>query len=88
MVFSTRPLTKKTKGSGIDKPFYYLNLNLKVENWELVFEKLVENNVFEHDQSVAARYSLLVSVTERSSLKALKEVREGISVKLFKTRRE
>jgi hypothetical protein len=87
MVFSTRPLTKKQRVLELINHFSYLNLNLKVENWELVFEKLVENNVFEHDQSGRARYSLLVSITETRFLKALKEARELVSAKFFEPRR-
>ena len=88
MVFSTKPLTKKQRVLELINHFSYLNLNLKVENWELVFEKLVEHNVFEHDQSGRGTYSLLVSVTERSLLKALKGAKELISEKLFEPRRE
>jgi uncharacterized protein (UPF0262 family) len=88
MVFSTTPLTKKQRVLELINHFNYLNLNLKVENWELVFKKLVENNVFEHDQSGRGRYCLLISVTETSLLKALKEAKELVSVKLFEPMRE
>jgi uncharacterized protein (UPF0262 family) len=88
MVFSTRPLTKKQRVLELINHFSYLNLNLKVENWELVFDKLIEHNVLENDQSGGGRYSLLVSITERNLLKALKEAMELISAKLFEPKRE
>jgi hypothetical protein len=68
--------------------FSYLNLNLKVENWELVFDKLIEHNVLENDQPGGGRYNLLVSITERTLLKALKEAMELISAKIFEPKRE
>jgi hypothetical protein len=83
-----RALTKKQRALELINHFNYLNLSLKIENWDFIFEKLVEHKVFEHNQSGRERYCLLVSVTEKGLLKALKEAKESMSIKLWETMRE
>ena len=80
MAFPSRPLTKKRWVLELLNHFNYVQLN--IELWGLVFEKLVERHVFEHDQSGRGKYILIASLEERTLLEALNEVRESIAAKL------
>jgi hypothetical protein len=61
------------------KPEFQLRLAI----WGLLFEKLVERNVFEDDESERGMYNLVGNLDVRNLEKAHEEVKESLAAKPF-----
>jgi hypothetical protein len=76
------PLTKEQWISELAKHFKP-EFQLRLAIWGLLFEKLVERNIFENDESGRGMYNLVRKLDVRDLEKAHEEVKESLAAKPF-----
>ena len=81
-IFPRVPLTKEQWTSELAKHFKP-EFQLRLAIWGLLFEKLVERQVFEDDESGREVYNLVGELDVRVLEKAHEEVKESLASKPF-----